>query len=194
MNHDSWRIVDRGRRGVTTILINQGTALALAGTIILCAGSVAQTKAPAKPSLKETTAWMENFSSQHGFVTLNTGLMRTNVLRALKECAVSVEITYPNATKVGQIKKLTATIALSDFDPSTVRAETDKDAGTYEVDFERSDSSPGIEENTEMGDGKKGKMWTSQEILFFDSEESARRFAHALVNAINLCGGKPAPF
>jgi len=172
----------------------KSNVLGFTAIIILCIGSIAQTKVPSKPALKETVAWMENFSSQHGFLTMNTGLRRINVLRAVKECVVSVEITYPNATKPSQTKKLNATVTLSDFDPNAVREEIDKDAGTYEVDFERSDSSPEIEENVEMSDGTKTKWWVAQEILFFDSEESASRFSRALAHSINLCGGAPAPF
>jgi hypothetical protein len=164
-------------------------------TLLLLATSLsAQTKATPKPSLKETITWIENYSVQHGFITLNTGFTRTNAMREFKGCSVSLEINFPKATKPSEVKSTRAIIALSDFDPNTVREETDKDAGTYGVNFERSDSSPAIEENTEMGDGTKSKMWAAEETMFFDSEESSKRFSTALAHAITLCGGKPAPF
>jgi hypothetical protein len=165
----------------------------LVSMMFVSLGLSAETKEVQKPSMKETITWMDNFSGQHGFLT-NAGVTRMNALRAIKDCAVSIEITYPNAKKTSQPKKLNATILLSDFDPNAVREETDKDAGTYEVEFERSDSSPEIEESVEMADGSKTKWFVAEESLFFDSEESARRFARALVHAINLCGGTPAPF
>jgi hypothetical protein len=153
----------------------------------------AQTK-ESKPSLKETVAWMENFSSQHAFLMLKNQLIQSDAVYAGKDCSIAIGVSFSNATKSDQTKTKRAGILLSDFDPNSVRVNTDKDAGTYEVEFERSDSAPKIEEATEMGDGTKSKMWVSEEIFFFDSEDSARRFSRALVHAINLCGGAPAPF
>jgi hypothetical protein len=46
----------------------------------------------------------------------------------------------------------------------------------------------------EMGDGTKTKGRSSNEYIFMDSQESASRLATALIHAIKLCGGKPAPF
>ena len=165
--------------------------------VVLVVASVwlsAQTKPAAKPSLKETISWMTNFSAEHGFVTFGNQMMRGNSLSGRNGCTVSFEIHYPKSTSSSQVKAVIASIVLADFDPNAVREVTDKDNGIYEVDFERSDAAFKIEEETEMGDGTRRTMYVAQETLFFDSEESAKRFARALSYAITLCGGVPAPF
>ncbi|MGB0111287.1 MAG: hypothetical protein WBP52_22535, partial [Terriglobales bacterium] len=78
--------------------------------------------------------------------------------------------------------------------PNAVRLEIDKSEESYAVEFERSDASAKIEMQTETSDGKKQTYWIAQEQMFFDSEDSAKRFSRALIRAINLCGGKPAPY
>jgi hypothetical protein len=153
-----------------------------------------QNKEPAQPSLKETISWMANFSASHGFLTVGTGVIRYNSLSAIKGCAVSVEDRFPNATKSSQPKHTTATILLSDFAPNRVREITDKDDGSYEVVFERSDASFEIEETNELADGTKTTVYVAEIYLFFDSEESAKRFSRALVHAMTLCGGHPSAF
>jgi hypothetical protein len=172
------------------------TAAVFVAGLLARTSSIAQMKpAPPKPSLKESIAWMENFSSQHGFLVLGNGIPRQNSIRGVKGCVVSVDVTFrsKNSTSGSQVKKSTAEIVLTDFNPNGVREITDSD-GTYEVNFERTDSSPAIEEHQEMADGRTIKVFVAELELFFDSEDSAKRFSRALSHVISLCGGTPAPF
>jgi hypothetical protein len=152
-----------------------------------------QNKEPAKPSLKETISWMANFSASHGDLYVGSKMIRHNSLSAIKGCAVSIEASFPGAT-ASQPKRSTATVLLSDLARNSVREITDKDAGSYEVVFERSDASFVIEWINEMADGTKAGVYVTEGNLFFDSEESAKRFSRALVYAITLCGGHPSAF
>lgn len=136
---------------------------------------------------------MANFSASHGYLYAGSKMTRYNSLSAIKGCTVSIEASFPGAT-ASQTKRSTATVVLSDLSPNSVRAITDKDAGSYEIVFERSDASPEIEWINEMEDGTKVVIYVAEENLFFDSEESAKRFSRALVYAITLCGGRPSAF
>ena len=153
-----------------------------------------QQKETSKPSLEQTIAWMENLSRAHGFMYTGNQLVRDNFITGVKRCNIIVEVHFSHSTKSSEVKNQTATIFLTDFSPSSVREITDKDDGTYRVDFERSDSDHKTEAFMEMGDGSKTKMFLAEEWLFFDSEESAKRFAHALSYAITSCGGKSSAF
>lgn len=157
-------------------------------------GAQVQGKAPAKPSLKETISWMENFSASHGFLAVGADVIRFNSLSAVKECTVSVNANFPRASGPSQPKSLTIAVLLGDFAPNSVREITDKDDGSYQVLVERSDARFLTEETEEMADGKKTKVYMSEVYLFFDSEESAKRFSRALAYSVSLCGGQPSAF
>lgn len=153
-----------------------------------------QASVPEQASLQETMSWMVNFSASHGYLLGGTGTIRLNFFSGSKGCAVSFETRYPTVTKGFQIKHGIAKINLGDFAPNSVREETDKDGNHHRILFERSDGSPKIEVHTEMADGTKLKMYSSDIFFSFDSEESAKRFSGALVHAITLCGGRPSAF
>lgn len=157
-------------------------------------GAQVQSKEPAKPSLKETISWMENFSASHGFLAVGRDMIRFNSLSAVKECTVSVDAHFPRASGPSQPKSLIITVLLGDFDPNSVREITDKDEGSYQVLVERSDARFLTEETEEMADGKKAKVYLAEVYLFFDSEESAKRFSRALAYSVGLCGGQPSAF
>jgi hypothetical protein len=169
-------------------------SLLVAAVSINVAAQVVQNKEPEQASLQETMSWMVNFSASHGYLLGGTETIRLNLFSGPKGCAVSFETRYPTVTKGFQIKHGIAKINLGDFAPNSVREETDKDGNHHRIVFERSDGSPKIEVHTEMADGTKLKMYSSDIFFSFDSEESAKRFSGALVHAITLCGGRPSAF
>ncbi len=162
--------------------------------LCLASASHGQTKSVPNSSLKETVTWMENFTWAHGIRTLNTGQVRHDAIHSESECVVVDEISVSSVKNEAQPSVTIVTLSLSDLAPNAVRLEIDKSEESYAVEFERSDASAKIEMQTETSDGKKQTYWIAQEQMFFDSEDSAKRFSRALIRAINLCGGKPAPY
>ena len=170
------------RRGITIFVC----------TVLLCGLSNSQTKPELKRSLKETLAWMDHFSTEHGFLAVHRQFTRTNRLSG-EGCIVYVEVHYPRATMSSRVKTSTAEVNLADIDPQ-VRMTMDEKGRTYAVRFERTDREKKNHELLEYGDGSKSEGFAGEEDLYFNSEKSARRFARALAHAISLCGGTSAPF
>jgi hypothetical protein len=162
-------------------------------TMLWCGLSSSQTKPAPKSPLKKTLAWMNDFSTEHGFLAVHGQFTRTNKLSGEGEgCVASVEIHYPKATMSSRVKTSIAEINLADFDPK-VRVTIDETDRTYVVSLERTDRKEKSREVLEYGDGSESKGFTGEQDLYFDSNESAQRFASALIRAIALCGGTPAP-
>ena len=170
------------RRGITIFVC----------TVLLCGLSNSQTKPELKRSLKETLAWMDHFSTEHGFLAVHGQFTRTNKLFG-EGCVVSVEVHYPKATMSSRVKTSIAEVNLADLDPK-VRVTIDEKDRTYVVSVERTDREKKSREVLEYGDGSKSEGFAGEEDLYFNSEKSARRFARALAHAISLCGGTSAPF
>jgi hypothetical protein len=160
-------------------------------TMLWCDLSNSQTKPAPKSTLKETLAWMNNFSTEHGFLAVHGQFTRTNKLFGAG-CVASVEVHYPKATMSSRVKTSIAEINLGDLDPK-VRVTIDEKDRTYVVSMERTDRQQKSLEVLEYGDGSKSKGYTGEQDLYFDSKESAQRFASALARAIALCGGTSAP-
>jgi hypothetical protein len=88
-----------------------------------------------------------------------------------------------------------ATFNLADIDPSRIHIQpTNMDRfPVWDVSFSRSDDTDQIQEIHQSG----SRRWTTfakMEGLKFGDEESAMRFARALKDAVELCGGKAALF
>lgn len=103
-------------------------------------------------------------------------------------CSVRLEesrsTTSPDVTKHMSTKLL-----LGALDPKSVVTRA-----YNEVTFERTDSAMKNQSDVEMGDGRHTQGEGNRGSLFFDTEESAQRFARALSHAITECGGSSAPF
>jgi hypothetical protein len=148
------------------------------------------------PSIKETVAWMENFSAQHGTIYVGSEISQVNTISGNGECSVTVDHKQPHATGANTIKHGQEKISLGDFDPKRIKVLISTESGhtVFELTFERTDSSPKIQQDAEMGDGRKTTFNFTQESLFFDTGESAQRFAKALGHGITVCGGVPSLF
>jgi hypothetical protein len=146
--------------------------------------------------LKETITWLCNFTNAHSFLYGKEGISQTERLTWVQECTVQIDRQYLRAKSPTDMKREIAQIELGDFDPKGVKIQKSEFEGyaSFEVDFERSDSADKIVSDAEMGDGRKTKTYASSVWIFMDSEESADRLARGLHHAIELCGGKPAPF
>ena len=165
-----------------------------------------QKKPAANSSLKEIVTWMENFTDAHGYHTTDSGIVRHAVFHPVKECTVSLVTDYsdPNGVEKGMPpdalipERDNMTVSLSDLAPNAVRVETsvsvDKSHRVSEVYFERSDAASLIDTKTKLKSGEIDEYELSRGYLYLDSADSAERLSRALVRAINLCGGKPAPF
>jgi hypothetical protein len=106
---------------------------------------------------------------------------------------VSVEVHYPKATMSSRVKTSIAEVNLADLDPK-VRVTIDEKDRTYVVSVERTDREKKSLEVLEYGGGSKSEGFAGEEDLYFNSKESAQRFARALSHAIALCGGTSAVF
>ena len=125
---------------------------------------------------------MNDFSTEHGFLAVHGQFTRTNKLSG-EGCVASVEIHYPKATMSSGVKTSIAEINLADLDPK-VRVTIDETDRTYVVSLERTDRKEKSREVLEYGDGSESKGFTGEQDLYFDSKESAQRFASALIRAI----------
>jgi hypothetical protein len=156
----------------------------------------AQNDAKSGPNIKETVSWMESFSAQHGILYIGDQISQVNTISGNVDCAVTVDHQQTHATDTNTLKHGQEKISLGDFDPARVKVSIEGISGhkALVVIFERTDSSSKIQQDAEMGDGRKTKFYFAQERLFFDSEESAQRFAKALSHGITVCGGVSSPF
>lgn len=155
----------------------------------------AQTSAVSQPSLEETLSWMKNFSTQHGFQYAQPDRppVQSNQLVPGSVCDVSVEYKSLRTTVTDSTtKSVKLVFSLRSIDPQRIKTQNSSD--TNEVAFEASDSSGKIRFQTELGSGRKIDGFVGQYTMFFDSTDSARRFAEAFKHAVTLCGGKAAPF
>jgi hypothetical protein len=180
-------------RSLTGVQVKPQLALLLA-VFSVSTALQAQKREGSQPSLEQTISWMEHFSRAHGFLYTRNQLVRNNFVTGLKRCTILIEVHFAQSTKSSEVKNQETNILLSDFSPTNVQEVTNKDEGTYRVSFERSDADHKIEGSMEMGDGTKTKVAFAEEWLFFDSDESAKRFSHALRYAITSCGGKSSAF
>ena len=135
--------------------------------------------------------WMDHFSTEHGFVAVNGQFTRTNKLSG-EECVVSIEVHYPKATGTSPKTAITE-LNLADFDPK-VKLDIDEKEGKNDVAFERTDEEMKTRAVIEYANGGKLEIFSAEAEMFFNSKESAQRFARALAHAITLCGGVSAPF
>jgi len=118
-------------------------------------------------------------------------MVRTNQISG-KGCKLGLVVHFPKPAEKGP-SNVTSELDLADFDPR-VKVDSDEDQNQFQVTFERFDAQMKTHEVNEYSDGRKLEMWTAEAYLFFDSEESAQRFAKAMSHAIALCGGRTAPF
>jgi hypothetical protein len=153
--------------------------------------SNSQTKPASKSALRGTLLWMDHFSTEHGFLAVHGQFTRTNRLSG-EGCVVHVEVNYPKATLSSRVKTSIAEIDFADVDPN-VRIVIDEKNQTYAVSFEQTNGKKKSRELLEYGDGSKSEGLAGQEDLYFDTKESAQRFARALAHAITLCGGRSPP-
>jgi hypothetical protein len=85
----------------------------------------------------------------------------------------------------------TADVDLTDFDPTNVRMRIHRQ--TYEVDFRRSDGEEMIARKIKVLDYLDKTAYLRFIYVYLDSQDSARRFAAAITDAMYLCGGNPRP-
>lgn len=153
---------------------------------------VSQDHSKAAPTLADTLEWMSHFAVTHGYSTEDGTIAEENRIISLDGCSVAVTHKFPHAGKTAHdLKEAEDFISLEDMNPD-VRIH--HEGSNFEVKFESSDSARKITHSITLGDGEKVESHTSDDHMYFDSEESAKRFGTALTHAITLCGGKPAPF
>jgi hypothetical protein len=148
-------------------------------------------------NLDDTLKWLANFSLTHGFSRGHDAeKTHINAFIPINGCEVRVEHEY--LASFSKFLSRKETILLGDFDPEKVKIVLnmrDQDENdVYTVEIEHSDSSRTIQAAAEMKDGTKKTVFIAADFFRLDSVESATRFKNGLTHAIELCGGKPAPF
>jgi hypothetical protein len=160
--------------------------------LILLTVPVRSQKPQSTATLRETFDWMSHFAGTHGHSEVDDKFTEENRILGLEGCSVAVMHKFVHMGNTAHdLKETEDFMSLSDMNPD-VRIQHER--GNVRVQFERSDSARKIKHNVTLGDGRKLESYTSEDYMYFDSEDSANRFANALIHAITLCGGKPAPF
>ncbi len=156
------------------------------------------------PTLQDTVAWMERFSELHGDVNTNGNLSGRHWLGkppenlGLSECSVLIAHMYPRAEEDQKVSKEPLaklrldTVQLNEIDDGSIEVANGDFA--YFVYFSTSSPSFEIKRNAEMVIGGWVASTVSDEHMWFDSEENAKRFANALKHAVALCGGSKSAF
>jgi hypothetical protein len=154
---------------------------------VLSGIGVAQTRLAPAASLEDTLLWMNHFSYDHGFLSDGRGIRVSNQFLS-KGCNASIEVAFPGArTTKRNIRKRTVNVRLAELNPR-VTLQTNENAQTIEVYFERAAGQMKIRETIEYGDGAKLEASVTSETLYFDMRGSASRFARAFSRAITMCG------
>ena len=133
----------------------------------------------------------DELSEVHGELYRGNTVVFTNRITG-SGCKLELVTNHPKPTAKGA-KNVVSELNLGDFDPR-VKIDGDDDQNEYEDRLERTDAQMKTHEVMEYSDGQKLEVWTAQIDVFFDSKESADRFAKAISHAITLCGGNGAPF
>jgi hypothetical protein len=136
---------------------------------------------------------MENFSESHGMNAGKEGVVVTTRIIGQGRCSVILDTRYPTTSPTA-VKHMSTKLMLGELDPKRVSVEGKSESGPVMVKIERTDGAMNTHSDAEMGDGRKTSMDGSGEVMFFDEEESAKRFARAMSYAITKCGGTSSAF
>jgi hypothetical protein len=145
-------------------------------------------------NLAETIAWLSNYTSAHAYLYENGTVVQATRLQLVKDCTLKLERRFLKSKGGGSIKRETVLLELSAFNPKVHVRISRTGSPSFQVTFERSDDADKGESDMEIYNGSKVKSSQSNEFIYMDSEESVNRLAKGLSHAIELCGGKPAPF
>jgi len=167
------------------------------------------------PTLEETVSWMESFAETHGIRYEDGNLRGSYSLNPLThlpgllallpdsakqdrdlpiECAIVVKHSFPNGIGTEAVKTKLVVFTLNKIDPASIVTKRFESSDGAYVDFESSDPLISMQADITYANGMAKHFSVKREVLYFDSEENANRFANAFRHAINLCGGTKAPF
>jgi hypothetical protein len=145
-------------------------------------------------TLQDTIAWLSLYTNAHGSLYENGSVTQTTRINPIRNCTVKLERRFLKSKSPDSIKRETVILELRRFDPNVHVQVTRTGSPSFKATFERSDGADKFESDMEMNNGSRVKSRESNERIYMDSEESVNRLAKGLSHAIELCGGKPAPF
>jgi V8-like Glu-specific endopeptidase len=160
--------------------------------------------------LQTTLHWMEIISENDGWrpSTLSRDLgalyvRERNTISSVDGCSVTTTDKWFVLKNPSNLldddtvldNTTSATFNLADIDPSRIHIQPthiDK-FPVWAVSFSRSDDTDRIQETRQWGSARRTNFIRTVGLIFSD-EESATRFVRAIKHAVELCGGKGAPF
>jgi hypothetical protein len=153
------------------------------------------------PSLKETFDWMRSaFPDSESMTAFRAKQTREfNYVDGKGGAPPSCTITIIDRWKTDDGKSVarSTSVDLSLIDPGSVKSyqEDVVDKGTGVLTFVATNDKKVIVEKTEVGGKPDTKpLETNRLFVSFVGTDYSERFANALKNAVNICGGKASTF